>query len=36
MNIRRAQKDDLPQLLELYTQLHDNALPQIDAALEAL
>ncbi len=36
MDIREANQTDLPQLLELYTHLHDNALPRIDGKLEAL
>jgi ribosomal protein S18 acetylase RimI-like enzyme len=36
MEIREAREKDLPQLLELYTHLHDNPMPAIDAALESL
>jgi GNAT superfamily N-acetyltransferase len=36
MDIREAGEKDLPQLLMLYTHLHDNAMPTIDAALENL
>jgi len=36
MDIRVAQKADLKQLLELYTQLHNNARPALDADLENL
>ncbi len=36
MEIREARKADLPQLLELYTHLHDNAMPAFDDALEKL
>lgn len=36
MLIREAAKGDLTPLLELYTQLHDNAMPEIDGALESL
>jgi len=34
MDIRIAQKNDLKQLLELYTQLHNNTMPTFDATLE--
>ncbi len=33
MDIRLAQGTDLRQLLELYTQLHGNAMPSLDTAL---
>ena len=36
MYIREAVKEDLLPLLELYTQLHDNAMPEINAALKEL
>lgn len=36
MDIRRAQRDDLASLLELYTHLHGNALPAFDEKLETL
>lgn len=36
MDIRKARRSDLLPLLELYTQLHDNAMPQFDEKLEAL
>ena len=36
MILREAEKSDLTQLLMLYTQLHDNDIPAIDAGLEAL
>ena len=36
MVIREVHKDDLKQLLELYTQLHDNLMPQFDKKLEKL
>lgn len=36
MDIREARKDDLARLLELYTHLHGNAMPQIDEKLETL
>jgi len=36
MLIREVSKDDLLPLLELYTQLHDNDMPQINTALENL
>ena len=36
MDIRTAHKDDLLQLLELYTQLHTNTMPQRDEKLEKL
>jgi ribosomal protein S18 acetylase RimI-like enzyme len=36
MDIREAKEKDLPQLLALYTRLHGNAMPAIDAALEKL
>ncbi|MGL4605882.1 MAG: GNAT family N-acetyltransferase [Eubacteriaceae bacterium] len=34
--IKRANKDDLSGLLKLYTQLHDNTIPQIDSTLLVL
>ena len=36
MNIRQAEASDLSGLLELYTQLHDNPLPEKSEALSAL
>ena len=36
MDIRIARKSDLKQLLELYTQLHNNTMPTFDVALEDL
>jgi len=36
MEIKLAQKTDLKQLLELYTQLHENPMPVFNAALEKL
>ena len=36
MEIREAQKDDLPRLLELYTQLHGNTMPEFDENLATL
>lgn len=36
MDIRKAQKDDLAPLLELYTQLHGNAIPRFDDTLAML
>lgn len=36
LQIREAEKNDLSGLLALYTQLHDNPMPEIDTALEAL
>lgn len=36
MLIREAGKDDLLPLLELYTQLHGNAMPKVNGALESL
>ena len=36
MDIREARLDDLPALLALYTELHQNELPVIDEALTAL
>lgn len=36
MDIEEARREDLAQLLELYTQLHGNALPRIDEKIEAL
>jgi ribosomal protein S18 acetylase RimI-like enzyme len=36
MEIRRARHSDLPGLLALYTQLHGNAMPRFDEALDAL
>lgn len=36
MQIREAVKDDLFQLLELYTQLHDNGMPEMGIALEKI
>lgn len=36
MEIRTARKDDLPLLLELYAQLHGNAMPRFDLKLETL
>lgn len=36
MDIREARETDLPSLLDLYTHLHDNAAPPIDAKLETL
>ena len=34
LRIRKAEQDDLRQLLELYTYLHDNPFPVIDAPIE--
>lgn len=36
MNIRKAQSADLPQLLELYTHLHNNPVPPLDDRLAAV
>lgn len=36
MNIREAQRKDLPRLLELYTHLHCNAMPRFNNELESL
>jgi ribosomal protein S18 acetylase RimI-like enzyme len=36
MQLREAEEKDLPQLLELYTHLHEDTTPVIDAALEKL
>ena len=36
MIIREAGRGDLPQLLELYTHLHSNAMPTINAKIESL
>ena len=36
MTIRQAEEADLSGLLELYTQLHDNPLPEKSEALSAL
>jgi len=36
MEIRLARKSDLKQLLELYTQLHDNIMPVFNQPLEEL
>lgn len=36
MDIRKAEADDLVGLLDLYTHLHDNAMPRLDAKLDAL
>jgi GNAT superfamily N-acetyltransferase len=36
MEIREAGEKDLPQLLKLYTHLHDNPMPEIGAAIETL
>ncbi len=36
MIIREIQKDDLTALLNLYTQLHDNEIPEFDGKLENL
>lgn len=36
MQIREVNKDDLQQLLELYTYLHENAMPSPDENLERL
>lgn len=36
IEIRKARKTDLKQLLELYTQLHDNQMPIMDENLERL
>lgn len=36
MDIRELEKSDLKQLLTLYTQLHDNNMPVIDAKLEKI
>ncbi len=33
IEIQRANKDDLSELLRLYTQLHDNPLPEISSTL---
>ena len=34
--IREIERDDLPELLELYTFLHDNPYPAISPAIEAI
>ncbi len=34
MDIRDARENDLPRILELYTQLHGNAMPAFDDRLE--
>jgi len=34
LKIREAAKEDLEQLLELYTQLNDNVMPEFDGRLE--
>jgi len=36
MDIRRAERRDSAQLLELYTQLRGDTLPQLDEKLEVL
>ena len=36
LRIREAVKEDLEQLLELYTQLNDNVMPEFDERLEKL
>lgn len=36
IEIREARKTDLKQLLELYTELHDNQMPKMDENLEHL
>ncbi len=36
MEIREARKEDLEQLLRLYTQFPDNPMPQVDNKLKAL
>lgn len=36
MRIREAIKDDLLDLLELYTQLHNNSMPEMGIALEKI
>lgn len=36
MEIRDVQKSELKQLLELYTQLHNNDMPEFDEKLESL
>ena len=36
MEIREAAENDLKNLLRLYTQLHDNSVPEIDGALVSL
>jgi GNAT superfamily N-acetyltransferase len=36
MKIREASKNDLPRLLKLYMQLHDNSMPDIDNSLYSL
>ena len=36
MLIREAAEDDLLPLLELYTQLHDNTMPELNTALNSL
>ena len=34
LTIKRADKDDLQRLLELYTYLHDNPYPELDSRIE--
>jgi len=36
LTIREANREDLVQLLELYTQLNDNVMPEIDLMLEGV
>src|SRR5262245_16419894 len=36
LNIRKAAENDLPQLLELYTHLHNNQLPAVDERVESI
>jgi len=36
LEIREAAKEDLKQLLELYTQLNDNVMPEFDGRLEGI
>ena len=36
MTIKEAGESDLPQLLELYTQLHNTSMPEVDLSVKAL
>lgn len=36
LNLREAVKEDLPGLLQLYTQLHDNVVPPMDSDINIL
>jgi ribosomal protein S18 acetylase RimI-like enzyme len=36
MKIREAKKEDLPELLKLYMQLHNNPMPKMDERLNSL